>query len=96
MTEVKMVYGDVRAQIDDLESKASALQPAAPEPISGNVLDVADKLNELMKRLEQVLTRYQTVLQENIRTTNGSVDFMEETDEKISTAIHGSGPQPMR
>ena len=51
MTEIKMVYDEIRPVIDDLSSKANALDPSAPEPISGNTLDVSDKLNELMTHL---------------------------------------------
>jgi len=91
MTEIKMVYDDIHPVIDDLSGKANALDPSAPESISGNTLDVADKLNELMTHLEQMLIRYKTVLQTNIETTKNSVEFMEETDNQVATAIDGSG-----
>lgn len=91
MTEIKMVYDDIHPVIDDLSGKANALDPSAPEPISGNTLDVADKLNELMTHLEQMLIRYKTVLQANIETTKNSVEFLEETDNQVATAIDGSG-----
>src|SRR5690606_15389433 len=91
MTEIKMVYDDIHPVIDDLSGKANALDPSAPESISGNTLDVADKLNELMTHLEQMLIRYKTVLQTNIETTKNSVVFMEETGYQVATAANGSG-----
>lgn len=91
MTEIKMVYDEIHPVIDDLSGKASALDPSAPEPISGNTLDAADKLNDLMTHLEQMLIRYRAVLQTNIETTKNSVEFMEETDSQVATAIDGSG-----
>ncbi|KZE38548.1 hypothetical protein AV656_06475 [Bhargavaea cecembensis] len=91
MTEIKMVYEEIHPVIDELSGKANALEPSAPEPISGNTLDVADKLNDLMTHLEQMLVKYRTVLQTNIETTKKSVEFMEETDNQVATAIDGSG-----
>lgn len=91
MTEIKMVYDEIHPVIEDLSGKVNTLDPTAPEPISGNTLDVADKLNELMTHLEQMLIRYRTVLQKNIETTKNSVEFMEDTDHQVATGIDGSG-----
>ena len=38
-----------------------------------------------------MLIRYRTVLQTNIETTKNSVEYMEETDNQVATAIDGSG-----
>ena len=54
------------------------------------MLDVVTKLNELSLQLEQVLTSYQAVLQNNIQTTENSVQYLKEQDQRISTTINGA------
>lgn len=89
-TEVKVVYADVEEQLGVMENAASTLKPKAESPIEGNMLDVVTKLNELSLQLEQVLTSYQAVLQNNIQTTENSVQYLKEQDQRISTTINGA------
>ena len=49
----------------------------------------------LSVNLETLLIKYQQLLGENILTTTSSVEFMKETDETISSGIHGSGGHKM-
>lgn len=88
--EVKVVYADVEEQLGVMENAASTLKPKAEPPIEGNMLDVVTKLNELSLQLEQVLTSYQAVLQNNIQTTENSVQYLKEQDQRISTTINGA------
>ncbi|MFS0875603.1 YwqI/YxiC family protein [Solibacillus isronensis] len=88
--EVKVVYADVEEQLGVMESAASTLKPAAEPPIEGNTLEVVTKLNELSLQLEQILTSYQAVLQNNIQTTETSVQYLKEQDQRISTTINGA------
>ena len=53
----------------------------------GNTLDVVTKFNELSLKLDQLLVKYQTLSTENIQTTSASIDFMQESDQKISAAM---------
>ncbi|WP_144509668.1 YwqI/YxiC family protein [Bacillus sp. FJAT-22090] len=86
-TEVKIVYADVETQLGEMTNATEMLNPKAEPPITGNTLDVVTKLTELSTKLEQLLTKYQTVLNTNIQTTTSSVEFMKESDEKISSAM---------
>ena len=88
--EVKVVYADVEEQLGVMENAAPTLKPKAEPPIEGNMLDVVTKLNELSLQLEQVLTSYQAVLQNNIQTTENSVQYLKEQDRRISTTINGA------
>lgn len=88
--EVKVVYADVEEQMGVMENAASTLKPTAEPPIEGNTLDVVTKLNELSLQLEQILTSYQVVLQNNIQTTENSVQYLKEQDQRISTTINGA------
>lgn len=93
--EIKMVYADVENQLEQMTAANEAMNPTKESPIEGNVLDVVDKLNELSVNLETLLIKYQQLLGENILTTTSSVEFMQETDETISSGIHGSGGHKM-
>lgn len=93
--EIKIVYADVENQLEQMTASNEALNPTKEAPIEGNVLDVVNKLNELSVNLETLLIKYQQLLGDNILTTKESVAFMKETDENISTGIHGSGGHRM-
>lgn len=93
--EIKIVYADVENQLEQMTASNEALNPTKEAPIEGNVLDVVNKLNELSVNLETLLIKYQQLLGDNILTTKDSVAFMKETDENISTGIHGSGGHRM-
>lgn len=95
-TEVKMVYGEIEEQLGLMNDAATSLNPQGEPPITGNVLDTVTKLTELSERLEQLLTKYQTVLLQNIETTKNSVEYMRETDENVSTGIKGATSGPRR
>lgn len=86
-TEVKIVYADVENQIGEMTSAVDSLNPKAEPPITGNTLDVVTKFNELSIKLDQLLVKYQTLSNQNIQTTSASIDFMEESDQKISAAM---------
>ena len=88
--EVKVVYADVEEQLGVVKNAAANLKPTAESPIEGNTLDVVTKLNELSLQLEQILTNYQAVLQNNIQTTENSVHYLKEQDQRISTTINGA------
>lgn len=94
--EVKVVYADVEEQLGLMENANASLNPAAEPTIEGNTLDVVTKLNELALELEQVLTSYQLVLQNNIETTKKSVQYLREQDQRISTNISGAASGPRR
>lgn len=86
-TEVKIVYADVENQLGEMTSAVDLLNPKAEPPITGNILDVVTKFNELSVKLDQLLVKYQTLSSKNIQTTSASIDFMEESDQKISAAM---------
>ncbi|MGB3101554.1 MAG: YwqI/YxiC family protein [Psychrobacillus psychrotolerans] len=86
-TEVKIVYADVENQLGEMTGAVNLLNPKAELPISGNTLDVVTKFNELSLKLDQLLVKYQTLSTGNIQTTSASIDFMEESDQKISAAM---------
>lgn len=88
--EIKMIYAEAETQLSLMETETNALDPKAASEITGNVLDVATKLNSVAKELENVLTTYQTLLLNNIKTSKNSVQYMKEQDEKISAAINGA------
>ena len=88
--EIKMIYAEAEAQLSLMETETNALDPKAAAEVTGNVLDVATKLNSVAKELENVLTTYQTLLLNNIKTSKNSVQYMKEQDEKISAAINGA------
>lgn len=96
LSEVKVVYADVEEQLGVMENANASLNPPAEPAIQGNTLDVVTKLNELALELEQVLTSYQLVLQNNIETTKKSVQYMREQDRRISTNISGAASGPRR
>lgn len=88
--EIKMIYAQVEDQLGVMEAKANTLNPKAEPEVTGNVLDVATKLNSVAKELEYLLTAYQTLLLNNVQASKKSVQYMKEQDEKISTAINGA------
>ncbi len=85
--EVKMVYADIESQLTLMENALQTLQPRANEQIQGNTLNVVTKLMGLTSQLEQLLITYQGILQQSIETTKNSVEFMRETDEKVSVGM---------
>ncbi|KGR83942.1 DUF5344 family protein [Lysinibacillus odysseyi] len=89
-TEIKMIYAEAEEQLGVMETEANALNPKAEPEITGNVLEVATKLNSVAKELENLLTTYQTLLLNNVQTSKNSVQYMKEQDEKISAAINGA------
>lgn len=89
-TEIKMIYAEAEEQLGVMETEANALNPKADPDITGNVLEVATKLNSVAKELENLLTTYQTLLLNNVQTSKNSVQYMKEQDEKISAAINGA------
>ena len=88
--EIKMIYVEAETQLSLMETEANALAPNAAAEVTGNVLDVAAKLDSGAKELEHVLATYQTLLLNNIKTSKNSVQYMKEQDGKISTAINGA------
>ena len=88
--EIKMIYAEAETQLSLMETEVNALDPKVAVETTGNVLDVATKLNSVAKELENVLTTYQTLLVNNIKTSKNSVQYMKEQDEKISAAINGA------
>ncbi|KXH78557.1 YwqI/YxiC family protein [Sporosarcina sp. HYO08] len=98
-TEIKVIYADVESQLGEMKSAVEALNPKAELPITGNVLDVVTKLTTLSTQLETLLTKYQEVVQQNIQTTENSVQFLRESDEEIGSGIGravSGGPRPIR
>ena len=88
--EIKMIYAQAEEQLSLMEREANACDPKVAAEVTGNVLDVATKLNSVAKELENVLTAYQTLLLNNIQASKNSVQYMKEQDEKISAAINGA------
>lgn len=88
MSEIKMVYGEIEAQLRVMKQACDNLKPQAANPITGNRLDVAEKLTDIGIKLESLLVKYQSVLSENIKSTEGSVDFMRNTDHQLSGTMH--------
>ena len=86
-TEVKIVYADVENQLTEITNSQDSLNPKAEPPITGNTLDVVSRLTTLSTQLEQLLTKFQTVLSTNVQTTTNSVSFMKESDEQISSVM---------
>ncbi len=97
MTEIKISYSEVESQLDEITAANGSLDPSKPEPISGNKLNVVDKLTSLSVELEEVLLHYQEILTSNNQTSKKSVQSMKETDEMISNVIDSSikGPRPL-
>lgn len=89
-TEIKMIYVEAEEQLGVMETEANGLNPKAEPEITGNVLEVATKLNSVAKELETLLTTYQTLLLDNVQASKNSVQYMKEQDEKISAAINGA------
>lgn len=92
MSEVKIELGVVEGQLLTMTHATNALNPMAEQPITGNRLDVVTHLTELSTRLEQLLALYQSILINNIATTQRSVEYMQEADELVSTRIRGASP----
>lgn len=88
--EIKMIYVEAEEQLGVMETEANTLNPKAESDITGNVLEVATKLNSVAKELENLLTTYQTLLLNNVQTSKNSVQYMKEQDEKLSAAINGA------
>ena len=84
--EIKMIYAEAEARLNAIETEVNALNPMAEESITGNVLELANKLNSLGKELENLLTTYQTLLLNNVHASKNSVQYMKEQDEKTSAA----------
>lgn len=91
-TEVKIVYADVESKLVEITDTSNALNPKAEPPITGNTLDVVTKLTELSTQLEELLTKYQTVLNTNMLATSNSIGFMKEADRTISNAMQCTVP----
>ncbi|WP_301107138.1 YwqI/YxiC family protein [Sporosarcina sp.] len=86
-TEMKIVYADVENQLSEMQGAIEALDPKAAPPITGNALDVVTKLTELSTQLESLLASYQKLLINNIQTTEKSVQFIRESDEKVAAGV---------
>lgn len=90
--EVKIVYADVESQLTEVTNAKESLNPKSEPAITGNTLDVVTRLATLSTQLEQLLSKFQTVLSSNVQTTTNSVSFMKESDEKISSAMQCTIP----
>ncbi|MBP3039678.1 YwqI/YxiC family protein [Bacillaceae bacterium Marseille-Q3522] len=96
MAEIKLGYEEVNYQLSEIKNAVQSLQVHAEPPILENQLDVAAKLAELTRRLEQLLRKYQSVLLKNLQSTGDAVESLRELDEKISHSIRSSKPGPAR
>ncbi|PLR95915.1 DUF5344 family protein [Bacillus sp. T33-2] len=89
MAEIKMEYREIEASLAAMKDTCGSLQPQAPQPISGNELQCAEKLADIAIRLQALLTRYQAVLTQNISSAENSVEYMRQTDVQLSGTMNG-------
>ncbi|RIW29380.1 hypothetical protein D3H55_19145 [Bacillus salacetis] len=87
MTEIKMEYGEIEVNLNEIRNACGSLQPQGTQPIEGNMLECTRRLEETTKSLQNLLFRYQKILNQNISSTYKSVDFMRETDRQVSGNI---------
>ena len=71
--EIKIIYAEAEAQLSAMETESNALDPKAAVEVTGNVLDVATKLDSVAKELEHVFVTYRALLMNNIETSKSSV-----------------------
>lgn len=88
MPEVKLVHGPVEDSIESLSQAIQALDSTIKNDVKGdNVLNVADKLEELNRLLQDVLKIYQELSIENVDAVRKSVDALKETEKQVALAI---------
>ena len=71
--EIKMIYAEAEAQLSVMETETNTLDPKAAVEVTGNVLDVATKLDSVAKELEHVFAIYRALLLNNIKTSKNAV-----------------------
>ncbi|MBT2217984.1 DUF5344 family protein [Virgibacillus dakarensis] len=80
-TEIKIEQNPIKQAISALEGAAQNFESAFPEKIEGeNQLDLLDQLNQLNHAYSSLINSYQLLLLHHLRTTEGSVESLIETD----------------
>ncbi len=82
--EIKVEYSSVESQISNVKGSLQGLKAKSEGSIEGNVLDTADKLNELASKLDTILASYKGVLEKNLESTRQAVESMREADATIA------------
>jgi hypothetical protein len=87
-TEIKIEQNPIKQAVTTLESSAQNFQSSFPDEIKGeNHLDLLDQLNELNRAYSSLMESYQLLLLQHVKTTEGSVGSLMETDQKLGDYI---------
>lgn len=82
---MKVKKNDIEQALSKLKSSTSTLQTSLPQSIQGNnVLDLVTELNNLNRAIEEMAQSYKQLLIQNEEATRQSVQFIVDTDKKLS------------
>lgn len=86
--EIKLDSKEIESGLDKVSTSIEALNPTFSKIIVGdNKLKFVDDLNECKEKIDDLLTRYQTLLLRNVELTREAVDDLVETDQSIAREI---------
>lgn len=86
--EIKLEAIKVRQGLDSLRSSIEAMDTSFANEIEGeNDLDMVTAFNEIKQEYEELLSTIETLFLENVQSADNAVGTMEQTDQKVASAI---------
>jgi len=86
--EIKVQSEVVREALAELKSSVQALETNFAKTIDGNnKLEIVDQMNNIKQRYDELLTKYEALLLQNIEETDKAVGTYEETDQSVASGI---------
>jgi type VII secretion effector (TIGR04197 family) len=90
--EIKVDFNLVETKISELEGAIGGLTTNFPTTSSQNVLDVTNKLEEVIQSLTDLVSLYKEILNNDQTMLRQSVEQLKNTDQTIASSISTAGP----
>ncbi|HLS66107.1 MAG TPA: YwqI/YxiC family protein [Pseudogracilibacillus sp.] len=86
--EIRVQSEVVYDALAELRSSIQALDTSFSKTIDGNNnLDIVDKINHIKERYDELLTKYEALLLQNVTATEEAMETYKEADEAIEASI---------
>lgn len=88
ISEIRLLKSDVDITLSNLRASIKALETTLSSSLgSRNVLETVDKLNKVNEEIIRLTEEYKILLLENEKSTQLSVEFMNNVDIHLSSII---------
>lgn len=86
--EIKLNDSPVRQSLTELKNAAESMENSFSQHVQGDCsMEVADKLQQMKRQLEDINSSYQTLLRENTESVNQVLEKLKETDETVASSF---------